>query len=224
MRLSEDVTVTRAILWGPDGRLSYPTPNGFTPLPYEFSDDERRRLASRYSEVTAPTWERFDAMGLELLQCRSAPAICLIYDRAALEGLFGLKNGALLTGNRSSLGRSMLLMLAAVLGGTAFWVSRPSRRGSSEFTLMPERHSAMRGTLEIPLSARDLRVLSLLEARDGAVATKDELYDAGWGRDFMPNSRALDQHMINLRRKLDPDKTLPILIETVHGTGYRLVK
>lgn len=53
--------------------------------------------------------------------------------------------------------------------------------------------------------------------------TKDELYDVGWGRDYMPNSRALDQHMINLRRKLDPNQSLPVVIETVRGVGYRLV-
>ena len=69
-----------------------------------------------------------------------------------------------------------------------------------------------------------MKIHKLLEERDGSVVTKDELYDAGWGRDFMPNSRALDQHMINLRRKLDPDKTRPVLIETVHGIGYRLVR
>jgi len=82
----------------------------------------------------------------------------------------------------------------------------------------------MRGSTKILLSPRDIKLLSLLDARNGVVVTKDELYDAGWGRDYMPNSRALDQHMINLRRKLDPQKSLPELIETVHGIGYRLIK
>jgi len=53
------------------------------------------------------------------------------------------------------------------------------------------------------------------------VISKDQLYSAGWGRDFMPNSRALEQHIMVLRRKLDPDKKRQVLIETIHGQGYK---
>lgn len=223
-RLTEDLTLNRVILWGPDARLRYPAPDGFTPLLYEFSEDEKRLIAAKQSTTSAPTWEKYNTSGSELLNCRAAPAICIIYDRSALEEMFDLRDGTLLSADRNSIWRVILIALAVFSGGAVIWLKRGSRQDLDEFTLVPERHCAMRGGFEILLSPRDMKLLSLLDARNGAVATKDELYDAGWGRDFMPNSRALDQHMINLRRKLDPHKSLPVLIETVHGIGYRLVK
>lgn len=224
LRLTEDLTLARVILWGPDARLRYPVPDGFTPLLYEFSDDEKRLLTAKQSTTSMPIWEKYSTSGSELLHCRTTPAICIIYNRPALEDMFDLKDGTLISADRSSIWRTILIALAVFSGGVVIWLKHGSSQELDAFSLVPERHCAMRGTVEVLLSPRDVKLLSLLDARNGAVATKDELYDAGWGRDFMPNSRALDQHMINLRRKLDPHKSLPEIIETVHGIGYRLVK
>jgi len=47
------------------------------------------------------------------------------------------------------------------------------------------------------------------------------LLDLCWGRDYMPNSRALDQYVSTLRRKIERAPAAPLLIRTVHGVGYR---
>ncbi len=87
--------------------------------------------------------------------------------------------------------------------------------------ISPARMLAMTGTHTSDLTARDLKLILLMYQNQGFVLSKDQLYDAGWGRDFMPNSRALEQHMLTLRKKLDPDRTEGTIIETVHGQGYR---
>ena len=71
------------------------------------------------------------------------------------------------------------------------------------------------------LNERDLKLLRHFRDRAGFVVAKDELYDVGWGETYFPNSRALDQHILTLRRKLDPERKHPALIETVRGRGYR---
>jgi hypothetical protein len=223
-RLTEDLTLKRAMLWGSGTTLRYPVPDGFTPVLYEFSEDDTRRLTQRQSENTGHFWEQFDTTGDQLLYCSATPSVCLIYDRKALAKFLGLRSSALRSADVSHRWISLLLVLATLFGSAAYWLFQRERQTSRQFILLPERHTAMRGGLEVPLNGRDLKILLLLEERDGAVVTKDDLYDAGWGRDFMPNSRALDQYMINLRRKLDPDKTRPDLIETVHGVGYRLLR
>ncbi|MGB7241165.1 MAG: winged helix-turn-helix domain-containing protein [Sulfitobacter sp.] len=223
-RLTEDLTLKRAMLWDAVSTLRYPVPDGFTPVLYEFSEDETRTLTKRQSENTGHFWEQFDTAGEQLLYCSATPSACLIYDRSALAKFLGLRGNALRRASHDHLWSALLLGLAAFFGSAAYWLLHRERQTSQQFVLLPERHTAMRGGLEVLLNARDLKILLLLEQRDGAVVTKDDLYDAGWGRDFMPNSRALDQHMINLRRKLDPDKTRPNLIETVHGVGYRLLR
>ena len=74
------------------------------------------------------------------------------------------------------------------------------------------------------ISQRDLKLLSCLYQHPDEVLSKDTLYNAGWGREFIPNSRSLEQHIMTLRRKIDPQRNRSTLIETVHGQGYRFPK
>lgn len=226
--LSQDPALLHVVIWGDDGQRLYPVPAGMTPFPYELSEDSVNRLARIRAANPAPHWDQFDATTDKLLYCRSQPDICLIYDRQQMVQGLGLPSGALRSESRQTLLSLILLASGAVCGLAVLMIRRRmSRRKevaqAATFQLLPERHLALRGSLEVPLTPRDLKLLSLLSQRSGDVVTKDELYDGAWGRDYMPNSRALDQHMITLRRKLDPDKSLPVLIETVRGVGYRLL-
>ena len=77
------------------------------------------------------------------------------------------------------------------------------------------------GGQAIDLAPRELAILQALRARKGKAVTRDELFDLAWGRDYMPNSRALDQYVSVLRRKIEIDPTRPRIVTTVHGVGYR---
>jgi DNA-binding response OmpR family regulator len=85
----------------------------------------------------------------------------------------------------------------------------------------PRALRAWRGARSIDLAPRELAILQALLARKGKVVTRDELFDLAWGRDYMPNSRALDQYVSGLRRKIEQDPARPRIISTVHGVGYR---
>lgn len=73
----------------------------------------------------------------------------------------------------------------------------------------------------IELSPRDVAVLRLLYQRAGFVVSRDQLYDHCWGQEHFSNSRALDQFISTLRRKIESDPSSPKIIATVHGAGYR---
>lgn len=85
----------------------------------------------------------------------------------------------------------------------------------------PKALRAFRGGQVIDLTRREIKLLSVLHARAGLAVDRDELFDLCWGRDYMPNSRALDQYVSALRRKIERDPAAPLLIRTVHGVGYR---
>jgi two-component system, OmpR family, alkaline phosphatase synthesis response regulator PhoP len=53
------------------------------------------------------------------------------------------------------------------------------------------------------------------------VVDRDSLFDAAWGSDYFPNSRSLDQHISQLRKRIEKDPKNPSIIKTVHGVGYR---
>ena len=80
---------------------------------------------------------------------------------------------------------------------------------------------AFRGDTKIDLTAREVAILTTLYERRGQAVSRDELFDLCWGRGFMPNSRALDQYVSALRKKIELDPANPRIIRTVHGVGYR---
>ena len=55
----------------------------------------------------------------------------------------------------------------------------------------------------------------------GRVFTRSQLLDAVHGVAFESFERAIDAHVKNIRRKLEPDPRAPRYILTVHGVGYR---
>lgn len=99
--------------------------------------------------------------------------------------------------------------------------SRPDEFQMADLRVFPSERRAQRRELKIALSEKDITLLKHLHQHPNQVISKQDLYDIAWGRDFINSSRALEQHIINLRKKLDPDKNRPPLIETVHGQGYR---
>ena len=80
---------------------------------------------------------------------------------------------------------------------------------------------ARRGEQVYELSLRDSKILSLLAANKGKVVDRDTLFNHCWGRDYLPNSRTLDQHISKLRKLIEIDHKHPVIIKTVHGAGYR---
>ncbi len=91
----------------------------------------------------------------------------------------------------------------------------------ADMRVKPRQQLVERGGVTSQVNERDLKLLAYFALHPNEVISKDELYNVGWGRDFVASSRALEQHMINLRKKIDPNRNLPVIIETVHGQGYR---
>ena len=104
--------------------------------------------------------------------------------------------------------------------------ARPKSNGSERFTLgdievSPAELRARRGTDVIDLSLRDVKILEALHRRKGEVVDRNTLFDECWGQDYMPSSRTLDQHVSQLRKRIEKDPKDPLIIQTVHGVGYR---
>ena len=70
-----------------------------------------------------------------------------------------------------------------------------------------------------PLTIRELGLLKEFAAHPGEVLSRDTLLDEVWGMDYAGGTRTLDQHIVQVRRKLGQSGDL---IETVRGVGYRL--
>ncbi|WP_334319377.1 winged helix-turn-helix domain-containing protein, partial [Termitidicoccus mucosus] len=81
--------------------------------------------------------------------------------------------------------------------------------------------AALPGAEPVTLTARELRLAEEFAAHPGEVLTRDALLNAVWGVDYYGTTRTLDQHIAQLRRKIDPPGAKSSAITTLHGTGYR---
>ena len=86
--------------------------------------------------------------------------------------------------------------------------------------LDPRRREAVVGERLLDLRPREFDLLSALARAPGEVLTRDELLSDVWGTDFPGETRTVDVHVAEVRRKLGDDGPS---IETVRGVGYRLV-
>ena len=71
------------------------------------------------------------------------------------------------------------------------------------------------------MTNREYELLKFLMIHRGVAFSRDELLDRVWGYDYGGETRTVDVHIRQLRRKLEDNDAEPILIETVRGRGYR---
>jgi DNA-binding response OmpR family regulator len=53
------------------------------------------------------------------------------------------------------------------------------------------------------------------------VVSREELLNEVWGYQNYPSTRTVDNHVLRLRQKLEPDPAEPRFLMTMHGTGYK---
>lgn len=87
--------------------------------------------------------------------------------------------------------------------------------------LNPSRRLATRNGKDIPLTRKQFELLNLLMQRRGLITSREQLVEAGWGRNSDVKENTLDVYIHGLRTKLESpsDKDQP-LIRTIHGAGY----
>ena len=76
----------------------------------------------------------------------------------------------------------------------------------------------------IELTPTEFQLLATLARAPGRVFTRSQLLDALHGVAFESYERAIDAHVKNIRRKLEPDSREPRYLLTVHGVGYRFAE
>ncbi len=90
-----------------------------------------------------------------------------------------------------------------------------------DLTIFPGELRARRGEQVIDLSLRDMNILRLLNRMRGQVVDRTKLFNECWGLSHVANSRTLDQHISQLRKRIERNPQSPRIIRTVHGVGYR---
>ena len=80
-----------------------------------------------------------------------------------------------------------------------------------------------RSEVPLELSTREFQILKYFWQRRGEVVLREDLLQDLWGYtpDNMPSTRTIDNHIVNLRRKLEDDQANPKIILSIRGAGYK---
>jgi DNA-binding response OmpR family regulator len=73
----------------------------------------------------------------------------------------------------------------------------------------------------VDVTALESKVLGALIRARGRLLTREQVIDEAWGRGVSISDRVVDNHMMNLRRKLEDDPSAPRYLISVRGLGYR---
>jgi two-component system, OmpR family, alkaline phosphatase synthesis response regulator PhoP len=83
-----------------------------------------------------------------------------------------------------------------------------------------ERHEVLRNGAPLALRTQEFEVLRVLMSQPGTAFDRERLLSLAWGYDFYGQTRTVDVHVAQLRKKLAGSQAR---IETVSGVGYKLV-
>ncbi len=76
----------------------------------------------------------------------------------------------------------------------------------------------------VDLTATEFQLVLAMARQPGRVFTRSQLLDSVHGEAFESYERAIDAHVKNIRRKIEPDPRAPRYIQTVFGVGYRFAE
>ena len=86
-----------------------------------------------------------------------------------------------------------------------------------DFTSMEATSAGKR----LALTAQEFKLLRFLAHAPDAVVSREKLLNEVWGYENYPTTRTVDNHILRLPQKLEPDPSNPRYFMTMHGTGYK---
>ena len=98
--------------------------------------------------------------------------------------------------------------------------SQPSRLRFGDVVVDLDRHEVHRAGKLRPLTHREFRLLEFLIRHPGEVLTRERLLKEAWGHAESQTTRTVDNHVLRLRKHIEPDPERPCYIRTARGDGY----
>ena len=120
--------------------------------------------------------------------------------------------------------RELVARVRAVFRRTELGPARGDVIRAGGVTLDVPRMQARLGKRAIDLTSTEFELLATMMRQPGRVFTRGQLLDAIRGEQIESFDRAVDAHVKNLRRKLEPDPKEPRYVLTIYGVGYKFAE
>ena len=83
------------------------------------------------------------------------------------------------------------------------------------------RGEVRRGGIAIETTALEFKLLASFIRKRGRILTRSQILDDVWRPESCPTDRVIDNHIMNLRRKIEADPQAPQYLVSIRGLGYR---
>jgi len=170
-------------------------------------------------DVMLPKMDGFDVCS-ELRKAGVATPIIMLTARTQeAEKELGLDSGADDYVTKPFSLRELRARVRAQLRRAARSEERVSRFGDCEVDF--DRAALRRSGRAVEITPQELRLLGVFLRNRGRVLTRDQIIAAAWSPGMAITDRAVDTHVFNLRKKIEPVPSTPRFLVGVRGLGYR---
>ena len=83
------------------------------------------------------------------------------------------------------------------------------------------RHEVRRGGSPVDLTSLEFKLLGAFCRNRGRALTREQVLDLAWGQAVAVSERVVDNHVVRLRKAIEPDPANPQYLVSVRGVGYR---
>jgi two-component system alkaline phosphatase synthesis response regulator PhoP len=176
-------------------------------------------------DVMLPGMDGFTVCETARREGRDTPVLFLTARGAADDRIRGLEAGGDDYLPKPFALRELLLRVAAILRRRMRYDAMTAleplvRFGDNEFDFRNFRGRSWDGTDQV-LTQKEAMILKVLVEREGDVVWRDEVLEKVWGDDVLPSTRTIDNFIVRLRKRFEPDPERPRFFHTVRGVGYR---
>jgi two-component system alkaline phosphatase synthesis response regulator PhoP len=152
------------------------------------------------------------------------PIVMLTARDDEVDKLLGLELGADDYLTKPFSPRELVARVKAVLRRTVVALDKTDVIRAADVVLdVPRMRTEIAGR-SVDLTSTEFQLLATLARRPGRIFTRGQLLDEVRGVTFESYERAIDTHIKNLRRKIEPDPRQPRYLLTVYGVGYRFAE
>lgn len=151
----------------------------------------------------------------------NVPIIMLTARGEEADKLIGLELGADDYITKPFSPREVAARVRAVLRRVTNTDALPEVLEASDLRIDLPRREVRVGGRNVELTSTEFELLVGLVRHAGQVLSRAQLLDLTQGEAYAGYERTIDQHIKNLRRKIEPDPSEPRYLLTVHGVGYK---
>ena len=170
-------------------------------------------------DVMLPRLDGFDVC-TELRKSGVATPIIMLTARAQeAEKVLGLEAGADDYVTKPFSLRELRARVRAQLRRATRESPRVCRFGDCEVDFT--RAELRRSGEPVEITPQELRLLGVFLDNRDRLLSRDQLIAAAWGHGTAITDRAVDTHVFNLRKKIEPEPSSPVFLVSVRGLGYR---